>query len=198
MTPARPSPHNPYVYTPSKQLPALIEMWGWQQADYLAHPEQFGDTAASGLVHATAHLDWLHEIIAWREHLRRQNATLPRVETVDIRWRFSRAKDRLSVREYVERFTASEPRKAGNRWLCQCVLPYHQDSTPSMVIYPGEQGWYCFGCHQGGTIIDLVMEQGNNGTTEMTPLAALCYIEGLIGETDRPLVSFARSTTPEK
>ncbi len=34
--------------------------------------------------------------------------------------------------------------------------PFHEDTVPSMQLYDGTQGWYCFGaCRTGGTIIDF-------------------------------------------
>lgn len=37
--------------------------------------------------------------------------------------------------------------------------PFHDgDSTPSLKVYPGGRGWYCFGCHRGGDVISLAME----------------------------------------
>lgn len=37
----------------------------------------------------------------------------------------------------------------------QC--PFHDDRTPSLVIYADQQTWWCFGCHQGGDAITAVM-----------------------------------------
>ena len=42
-----------------------------------------------------------------------------------------------------------------NAGFCKC--PIHGEKTGSMKLYPGQRGWYCFGCHQGGSVIDLVM-----------------------------------------
>ena len=44
------------------------------------------------------------------------------------------------------------PNRAG---FCRC--PFHGEKTASMKLYPGDRGWYCFGCHQGGSVLDLVM-----------------------------------------
>jgi DNA primase len=36
--------------------------------------------------------------------------------------------------------------------------PWHgggQERTPSLHCFPGDNGWYCFGCGKGGSIIDL-------------------------------------------
>ena len=37
---------------------------------------------------------------------------------------------------------------------CKCFL--HDDARPSMVIYPGKRGFFCFSCNQGGSVIDFV------------------------------------------
>lgn len=34
--------------------------------------------------------------------------------------------------------------------------PFHGEKTGSLKIYPGQRGWYCFGCHKGGDVIDFV------------------------------------------
>lgn len=36
--------------------------------------------------------------------------------------------------------------------------PFHGDTTPSMKVYDGRRGYYCFVCHQGGDVIDFVMK----------------------------------------
>ena len=38
--------------------------------------------------------------------------------------------------------------------------PFHHDPTPSLKIYDAgsRKGWYCFGCHAGGSVIDFVMK----------------------------------------
>lgn len=36
------------------------------------------------------------------------------------------------------------------------VCPLHPDSNASMRVYPGDKGFYCFGCHQGGDVIDFL------------------------------------------
>lgn len=36
--------------------------------------------------------------------------------------------------------------------------PFHGEKTPSMKVYDGDRGWHCFGCHEGGSVIDFVMK----------------------------------------
>lgn len=34
---------------------------------------------------------------------------------------------------------------------------FHDDSTPSMKVFPQNNSWYCFGCHVGGDAINFIM-----------------------------------------
>ena len=36
--------------------------------------------------------------------------------------------------------------------------PFHGEKTPSLKVYPGNRGWHCFGCGEGGDVIDFVMQ----------------------------------------
>ncbi len=44
----------------------------------------------------------------------------------------------------------------GSRFITSCVFPDHEDSTPSFVLYPENNSFYCFGCEEWGDTIDLV------------------------------------------
>jgi hypothetical protein len=46
-------------------------------------------------------------------------------------------------------------RRVGEKWNARCPLPDHEDRSPSFVVYPGNGGWWCFGCLRGGDVIDL-------------------------------------------
>ena len=37
------------------------------------------------------------------------------------------------------------------------ICPFHGDRDASLHLWPGRRGWCCFGCHAGGSVIDLVM-----------------------------------------
>jgi hypothetical protein len=46
--------------------------------------------------------------------------------------------------------------------MVRCPLPGHEDRTPSCYVYPEpEQGFYCFGCGRGGSLIDFAAELWN-------------------------------------
>ena len=46
-------------------------------------------------------------------------------------------------------------RRLGEKWTARCPLPDHEDRSPSFVVYPGDGGWWCFGCQRGGDVVDL-------------------------------------------
>jgi len=54
----------------------------------------------------------------------------------------------------VARLYGFTPNRAGD-----ILCPFHAEKTPSLKIYaePG-RGWHCFGCGQGGSVIDFVMQ----------------------------------------
>lgn len=55
--------------------------------------------------------------------------------------------------EYVQALTGVE---VPHHSTIRCPLPGHDDRTPSFKAYlEPERGWYCFGCHRGGTIYDF-------------------------------------------
>ena len=45
------------------------------------------------------------------------------------------------------------PNRAG--YIC---CPFHAEKTGSCKIYPEDGGWHCFGCGEGGSVIDFVMK----------------------------------------
>lgn len=46
------------------------------------------------------------------------------------------------------------------------VCPFHGDRDASLHLWPGRRGWCCFGCHAGGSVIDLVMRLEGVGFAE--------------------------------
>lgn len=39
----------------------------------------------------------------------------------------------------------------------KCCCPFHSEKTPSCVIYPDTESFYCFGCGVGGDVITFIM-----------------------------------------
>lgn len=48
-----------------------------------------------------------------------------------------------------------EPRRSGRSYKVSC--PIHDERTPSCNIYTDTNKFWCFGCNQGGSTIDLIM-----------------------------------------
>jgi DNA primase len=57
------------------------------------------------------------------------------------------------IEEVAARFGV-DLRCAGRRLVGNC--PFHRDGRPSLVVYPANQSYFCFGCGAGGDVIDFV------------------------------------------
>lgn len=64
---------------------------------------------------------------------------------------------RNDIVELISMHTDLKP--SGNKFLGLC--PFHKEKTPSFFVNRDEQLYYCFGCHEGGNIINFV-EKINN------------------------------------
>lgn len=65
---------------------------------------------------------------------------------VDI---YTQIKERITMTDITERYGFEVKRGV---MLC----PFHNDSNPSINVYPGSHGWYCWVCNEGGSVIDFV------------------------------------------
>ena len=57
-----------------------------------------------------------------------------------------------------------------------CCL-FHAERTPSMCLYPGDGGFYCFGCHEHGNAIKLYAQA--LGVTPLEAARRICEDFGL-------------------
>ena len=74
------------------------------------------------------------------------------------------------------------------------LCPFHSEKTPSFVVYPETQSFYCFGCGAGGDVITFIKKINNLDYVE-----AVKYLAGragmpLPGEDDK--VGRPRSRVP--
>jgi hypothetical protein len=57
-------------------------------------------------------------------------------------------KERVTSRQIVEHY-GYKPDRGG--YIC---CPFHGEKTPSLKVH--KSGWYCYGCHEGGDVIEFV------------------------------------------
>ncbi|MDR3325032.1 MAG: DNA primase [Spirochaetaceae bacterium] len=83
-------------------------------------------------------------------------------------------KDRLDAVSIVGEYVRLE-RRGNNYWgLC----PFHNEKTPSFSVQPDRKSYYCFGCNEGGGIIDFMMAMDQVSFPEaLTALAKKLGIE---------------------
>lgn len=65
-------------------------------------------------------------------------------------------KGMLTSASAISQFVKLQP--SGERLTGLC--PFHNDEVSSLVVYPGDRGWYCFGCGRGGGVIQFLIERG--------------------------------------
>ena len=61
-------------------------------------------------------------------------------------------KERISMMDICEKYGISVSRNH------KAVCPFHADNNPSMHIYPGRRGFYCFTCGTHGDVIAFVQK----------------------------------------
>ncbi len=62
-------------------------------------------------------------------------------------------KERHPLREVVE---AAGVRLRGRGRVRQGVCPFHEEAEGSFTVYADSQRWYCFGCGEGGDVLDFL------------------------------------------
>ena len=68
----------------------------------------------------------------------------------DLTDAFDTVKERCSATGVAQLYGFT-PNRAG--FIC---CPFHGERTPSLKLFSGNRGWYCFGCHEGGDVVQFV------------------------------------------
>lgn len=73
----------------------------------------------------------------------------------DLAARIARAKGSVRIEDEVRRYGVALAGH-GKRLEGHCPLPGHEDDTPSFNVYTQTQRFHCFGCDNGGDVLDFV------------------------------------------
>jgi hypothetical protein len=66
------------------------------------------------------------------------------------------AKEAVPVIDLADRLCGpGAMRRIGREWVGHCVIPDHEDRTPSFTVNPEKNVWFCHGCLQGGDVVAL-------------------------------------------
>ncbi|HYI23819.1 MAG TPA: CHC2 zinc finger domain-containing protein, partial [Thermomicrobiales bacterium] len=63
-------------------------------------------------------------------------------------------RDRIDIVDLVQGYVPSL-KKAGRSYKGLC--PFHQEKSPSFVVFPDSQNFHCFGCGKGGDLFTFYM-----------------------------------------
>lgn len=70
----------------------------------------------------------------------------------------SEVRDRIDIIDIVQTYVPSL-KKAGANFKGLC--PFHNEKTPSFIVFPESQNFHCFGCGKGGDVFTFYMEMEN-------------------------------------
>ena len=86
---------------------------------------------------------------------------------------------------------ASGVRLRGRGRVRQGVCPFHDEAEGSFTVYSDSERWYCFGCGEGGDVLDFI--QRSEG---LTLLEAIARLDGSPGLAPRSANRPARTRRP--
>lgn len=66
-------------------------------------------------------------------------------------------RDRIDIEDLIGEYV--DLKRAGR--LTKGLCPFHSEKTPSFVVYPESQSYYCFGCTKGGDAITFIRDIEN-------------------------------------
>jgi hypothetical protein len=86
------------------------------------------------------------------------SSTRPERRDVSRKTVIEAAKEKVPTIDLADRLAVGQGgrwRKVGAEWVRNCVLPDHEDRSPSFTVNPEKDLWHCHGCLRGGDVIEL-------------------------------------------
>jgi DNA primase len=74
----------------------------------------------------------------------------------------------------------------------QCLCPFHEDTTPSLKIYPETNTYHCFGCGATGDVIQFIEDY-----EKITKHKAIIKAKGLLSVIGHTLITPAKPSHPK-
>src|SRR5215203_4916001 len=66
------------------------------------------------------------------------------------------AKEAVQVIDLADRLAGpGGPRRVGKEWVGRCLLPDHEDRSPSFTVNAEKNVFFCHGCLRGGDVVEL-------------------------------------------
>ena len=93
-------------------------------------------------------------------------------------WRtvIDEAKAKITTTELVERLSGpGKTRRIGKELVTNCLLPGHEDQTPSFCVDPDKDVWWCHGCLRGGDVITLAQRVWDIDRTDVAAAELLLF-----------------------
>jgi hypothetical protein len=152
------TPENVYMNWTVEDLTRENEALQWRIAEYaneegLSPEEQdINDTTVAIL--ADCLMD-CRTVLAKRRSLHGKpgSPNVNRPQQTDI---FRTVKERVSIEQFLNHHGSALQQRGRDFWTL-CVLPDHNEKTPSFKISTERQQWHCFGCNRGGDLFHLAM-----------------------------------------
>ncbi len=85
-------------------------------------------------------------------HIAQATASANRTEPRNTREDIERVRVNNPVEQVIGRYV--ELRPSGRRLVGRC--PFHEDRSPSLVVYPSNGSWFCFACDVGGDVFEFI------------------------------------------
>jgi CHC2 zinc finger len=80
----------------------------------------------------------------------------PRYRGVSYTRPIDAAKEAVPVIDLADRLCGpGSLRRVGREWAGRCVLPDHEDRSPSFTVNPEKNVFFCHGCLRGGDVVEL-------------------------------------------